>query len=271
MLEDDTIRQYSLCGDPADRSLYQVAVLREPNGRGGSAAVHDQLQIGDVVQVGGPRNHFPLVPHSSYLFIAGGIGITPMMPMMRAANAAGADWSLIFGGRKQSGMAFAELLSQKYPGRVTLRPQDEYGLLDLAGALDAVDPDTLVYSCGPEPLLHALEKQCRDRGVSLHVERFAPKLVESTQGDTSFDVILDHSGKVITVPQSESVLDTLLREGVDIEFSCKEGTCGTCETAVLEGVPDHRDSILTEDEQAANDCMMVCVSRSRSERLVLDL
>lgn len=271
VLDEDTIRQYSLCGDPAESDHYRIAVLREPNGRGGSAAVHDRLQAGDVVDVKGPRNHFPLVSQTSYLFIAGGIGITPMIPMMSTVDARGADWSLLYGGRTAAGMAFAQSLSQRYPGRVTLRPQDEHGLLDLADALDSMAPGTSVYCCGPEPLLSALENLCHERDVELHLERFAPKVIESSGADTSFDVVLEQSGETITVAESESILDALLRAGVDADFSCREGTCGTCEVAVLDGVPDHRDSVLTEDEQAENDCMMVCVSRSCSKKLVIDL
>ncbi len=271
VLDDDTIRQYSLCGDPADRDHFRVAVLREPNGRGGSATVHDTLKVGDILDVKGPRNHFPLVEHSSYMFVAGGIGITPMMTMLRAVDARGADWTLLYGGRTRSGMAFADALDEQFPGRVALRPQDEYGLLDLAGALDALAPGTLVYCCGPEPLLLALEGLCHEKNIELHLERFAPKVIETDGADTAFEVVLEQSGKTITVGASESTLDALLREGVDIDFSCREGTCGTCESGVLDGIPDHRDSVLTEDEQAENDCMMVCVSRSCSKKLVLDL
>jgi ferredoxin-NADP reductase len=273
VLDDDTIRQYSLCGDVGDRSHLRIAVLREADGRGGSRRVHESVEVGDIIDVKGPRNHFPLVESSAYLFVAGGIGITPLIPMIAKAESTDTPWELLFGGRTRPGMAFARTLEERHPDRVRVRPQDEFGLLDLAGALDAVRPGTAVYCCGPEPLLDAIEALCAGRDdIELHVERFTPKArVDTDTAGTTFEVVLGAGGREITVGEDESVLDALLREGVDADFSCREGTCGTCETGVLEGVPDHRDSVLTPEEQAENNCMMVCVSRSCSKRLVLDL
>ena len=263
-----SVRQYSLCGDPAERSVWRIAVLREPEGRGGSAHVHDVLAEGAPVRARGPRNHFPLVPAPSYLFVAGGIGITPIVPMLAAAEAAGADWRLVHGGRTRSSMAFADL-AERHPGRVELRPQDEAGLLDLPGILAGAGS---VYCCGPEPLLAAMERECAERpDVTLHVERFAPKAGADDVPQDAFEVSLAGSGRVVAVPAGRSVLDALDDAGVSVLSSCREGTCGTCETGVLEGVPDHRDSLLTEEERAACDTMMLCVSRSRTPRLVLDL
>ncbi|WP_232330579.1 PDR/VanB family oxidoreductase [Nocardia fusca] len=267
----DVTRQYSLCGDPADRSALRVAVLRESNGRGGSVYVHDKLAVGDLIEVGGPRNNFALAPASSYLFVAGGIGITPLLPMLRTLAERGEPWQLLYGGRSRGSMAFADDLASAYPEQVRLHPQDEYGLLDLATALDDAASGTAVYCCGPEPLLRAIENACRERDrFALHVERFAPKEV-APASTGAFEVELARSGVVVTVGESESVLDALQRSGADVDFSCREGTCGTCEVAVLAGRPEHRDSVLTEDEQAANDAMMICVSRSCTPRLVLDL
>ncbi|NDZ95830.1 oxidoreductase [Streptomyces sp. SID6673] len=269
-VDGDVTRQYSLCGDPADTSGLSVAVLREADGRGGSVYVHDHLEPGDVIEVGGPRNHFELVDAPSYLFVAGGIGITPIIPMMRAAQQRGAEWKLLYGGRSRDSMAFVEELDDLYPGLVAARPQDEFGLLDLAAAVDATPTGSAVYCCGPEPLLSAIEDVCQDLDVSLHVERFAPKALGDLVDDT-FDVELSKSGRTITVGGDESILDALLRNDVDIDFSCREGTCGTCEVAVCGGTPEHRDSVLSADEQEANDAMMVCVSRSRTTRLIIDL
>ncbi|GGL16711.1 PDR/VanB family oxidoreductase [Nocardia jinanensis] len=267
----DITRQYSLCGDPTDRSSLRIAVLRESDGRGGSVFVHDKLEIGDLLEVGGPRNNFGLVEAPSYLFVAGGIGITPLLPMLRLLAEQGKPWRLLYGGRSRGSMAFAADLAAAYPEQVRLNPQDEYGLLDLAAALDAAGADTAVYCCGPEPLLRAIETACRERDhLALHVERFAPKEVSAAPAG-AFEVELARSGAVVTVAESESVLDALQRGGAEVDFSCREGTCGTCEVAVLSGRPEHRDSVLTEDEQAANDAMMICVSRSRTPRLVLDL
>ncbi|MBC9724323.1 PDR/VanB family oxidoreductase [Streptomyces sp. TRM68367] len=268
VLGPDLERQYSLCGDPADRSAWRIAVLREPDGRGGSAHVHDHLGEGDKVRVRGPRNHFRLEPAPRYRFVAGGIGITPVLPMLAAAEAAGAEWTLLYGGRTRTSMAFTEELG-RYGDRVTIAPQDERGLLDLASVLDRPPDGTLVYCCGPGPLLDAVEERC-PAGI-LHVERFQPKERQQTGDDTEFEVELAQSGKTLTVPADVSVLDAVRGAGVEVLYSCTEGTCGTCETDVLEGEPDHRDSVLTDEERAAGETMLICVSRCRGKRLVLDL
>ncbi|MCX4987339.1 MULTISPECIES: PDR/VanB family oxidoreductase [unclassified Streptomyces] len=267
VLGPDLERQFSLCGDPADRRAWRIAVLREPDGRGGSAYVHEQLGDGDLVRVRGPRNHFALAPAPRYRFVAGGIGITPILPMLAAAEAAGAEWSLLYGGRTRGSMAFTGELG-RFGDRVTLAPQDETGLLDLAPVLDEVPEGTLVYCCGPGPLLDAVEERC-PAGL-LHVERFRPKPQEAG-GEREFEVVLDRSGRTLTVAPGVSVLDTVRAAGVEVLFSCTEGTCGTCETDVLEGTPDHRDSVLTDEEREAGGTMLICVSRCRGKSLVLDL
>ncbi|MEU6305495.1 PDR/VanB family oxidoreductase [Streptomyces chartreusis] len=267
VLGPDLERQYSLCGDPADRTAWRIAVLREPEGRGGSAHVHEQLGRGDKIRVRGPRNHFRLEPAPRYRFIAGGIGITPILPMLAAAEAAGAEWTLLYGGRSRRSMAFGGEL-EHYGDRVTVAPQDESGLLDLASALGDLPDGTLVYSCGPGPLLDAVEELC-PAGV-LHVERFQPK--EQLGGEeAAFEVELAQSGRTLTVAPGVSVLDTVRAAGVEVLYSCTEGTCGTCETDVLGGTPDHRDSVLTREERESGETMMICVSRCRGKRLVLDL
>jgi ferredoxin-NADP reductase len=267
VLGPDLERQYSLCGDPADRAAWRIAVLREPDGRGGSAYVHEQVRQGAKVRVRGPRNHFRLEPSPRYRFVAGGIGITPLLPMLAAAEAAGAEWTLLYGGRTRDSMAFTEELG-RYGDRVTIAPQDETGLLDLGFVFDGLPDGTLVYCCGPGPLLDAVEQRC-PAGL-LHVERFTPK-AQQIGADTEFEVVLAQSGHTLTVPAGTSVLDTVRGAGVEVLYSCTEGTCGTCETDVLEGTPDHRDSVLTDEERAAGETMMICVSRCRGKRLVLDL
>jgi ferredoxin-NADP reductase len=269
-------RQYSLCGDPADHTAYRLGVLRDADGRGSSRFVHDRLAVGDAVRVRGPRNNFPVHPSPRYLFLAGGIGITPLLPMIRAAEAAGADWRLVYGGRRRASMAFLDELAQ-YGERVSVRPQDETGLLDLDSLLGTPEADTLVYCCGPEALLAAVEQRCAagtpggwPRG-SLHVERFAPRPQDGTAPDEAFEVVLQRSDVTVTVPPDRSILSVVEEAGVGVLSSCAEGTCGTCETAVLAGTPDHRDSVLSDEEREANDCMMICVSRARTDRLVLDL
>jgi ferredoxin-NADP reductase len=271
VLRPDLTRQYSLCGDPADRSALHVAVQCERAGRGGSLWVHERLTAGASVRVRGPRNNFPLVHSERYLFLAGGIGITPIRPMVAAVDAAGADWRLVFGGRTRAAMAFADELADRYGDRVSLRPQDEAGLLDLDALLGEPAAGTLVYCCGPESLIDAVERRCRAWPPGgLHVERFAAAAAER-DGGGAFEVELTLSGLTVTVPAGTSVLQAVEEAGVRVLSSCREGTCGTCETPVLGGVPDHRDSLLTDAERAANDTILICVSRARTPRLVLEL
>ncbi|MET9514874.1 PDR/VanB family oxidoreductase [Streptomyces sp. NPDC002994] len=272
LLGPGLVRQYSLCSDPADRSRWHVAVLYEPDSRGGSQWVHERLHEGAEVRVRGPRNHFALEPSPRYLFIAGGIGITPVLPMVAEAQRQGAEWQLAYGGRSRRTMAFREHLEAAYGERVSVRPQEEFGVLDLDALLAGPERDTLVYCCGPEGLLKAVEQRCRDwpSGV-LHVERFAPKDLGPQGQDEAFEVELARSGITVSVPPDKSVLQAVEDAGVQVLSSCQEGTCGTCETAVLDGVVDHRDSLLTPAEQAADDTMFICVSRAACPRLVLDL
>jgi ferredoxin-NADP reductase len=272
VLSDDLVRQYSLCNSPSEPGVWRVGVLRALDSRGGSEKVHDVLRPGSTVRVRGPRNHFPLVASPRYLFIAGGIGITPMLPMIAEADAAGADWRLLYGGRERASMAFLDELA-RYGDRVTIVPQDEQGVLDLESLLGTPQPDTLVYCCGPEGLLAAVEKFCEKwQPGSLHLERFAAKPQEPATGaDSEFELVLQRSGLTLQVPPDKSVLTVIREAGVSVLASCLEGVCGTCETEVIEGDVDHRDSVLNEEERASNEYMMVCVSRCQSPRLVLDL
>ncbi|PWK48194.1 PDR/VanB family oxidoreductase [Actinoplanes xinjiangensis] len=258
-------RQYSLCGDPADRSVWRIAVRREEPGRGGSQHVHDRLSERDLIEVGEPRNHFPLLPAPRYLFLAGGIGITPILPMLAAAEA---PWELHYAGRTAASMPFRDELPADR--RVTLHPEDECGRIDLDALLSRHEPGTLVYCCGPEGMLRAVEEGCaRWPGRPLRLERFTPAPAEGP--DEAFEVELARSGRTLTVPAGRSILDVVEAAGVGVLSSCREGTCGTCETTVLAGAVDHRDTLLTAEERAADDTMFLCVSRSRGPRLVLDL
>ncbi|WP_244206606.1 PDR/VanB family oxidoreductase [Streptomyces swartbergensis] len=264
-------RQYSLCGDPADRHTFRLGVLRDPNGSGGSLHVHDQLKEGDTVRIRGPRNNFPLVEAERYLFIAGGIGITPILAMLRAAEAAGAGWQLVYGGRQRVSMAFLDELAG-YGDRVTVWPQDEKGFIDLDGLLGVPQPDTKVYCCGPEPLLAAVEQKCAAwPREALHVERFVAKPLSEPVLNEAFEVHLAQSDLTLSVSPDRSILAAVEEAGIGVLSSCQEGTCGTCETTVLEGEPDHRDSVLDSAAREAGDRMMICVSRSCTKRLVLDL
>lgn len=271
VLPNGVVRQYSLCGDRWDAHTYRVGVLREADGRGGSAYIHDELQPGALVAVGGPRNNFHLVPSGRYLFIAGGIGITPLLFMVRQADMVGADWHLLYGGRTRASMGFLDEL-EKYGDRVQVCPQDTDGLLDLPGALERHGTQARVYVCGPSPLLDAVEalSAAWPSGV-LRTERFVAKEQAAPARDVAFEVELVRSGLSVTVTPNSSILDAVRSAGVQVLSSCREGTCGTCEAGVLAGRPDHRDSILDDAERAANDCMFVCVSRSCGDRLALDL
>jgi ferredoxin-NADP reductase len=278
LLGPDLVRQYSLCGDPAERRVLRVAVLDVPGGRGGSRFVHERLAEGSTVRLRGPRNSFPFLPARRYVFVAGGIGITPLLPMVRAAHAAGADWRLVYGGRTRAAMAFGAGLARAHGDRVALLPQDEVGLLDLDTLPADPGEDTLVYCCGPEPLIAAVEARAAAwPSGTLRVERFAPREADPAEGpgtgpgDGAFDVELAETGLTVRVPEDRSVLEAVEDAGVQVLSSCREGTCGTCETPVLDGVPDHRDSLLTDEERASGEMMMICVSRARTPRLVLEL
>jgi ferredoxin-NADP reductase len=275
LLTEGLVRQYSLCGDPRDPKVWRVGVLLDPQSRGGSRHVHEHLAEGTTVRVRGPRNHFRLVDSPNYLFIAGGIGITPILAMIGSAQRAGSDWTLIYLGRKQTTMAFAGELSDAYADRVTLWPSDKKGQFDLDAALKEPADHTLVYSCGPETLLSAVEQCCgRWPEGSLHIERFAakaPPAERPVEALESFHVVCQRSGQTVEVSADTSILEALEDADIPIMSSCLEGICGTCEATVLEGVPDHRDSMLTDAERASGNVILTCVSRSRSEKLVLDL
>lgn len=278
LLPSGLIRQYSLCGDPEDRMAYRIGVLREENGRGGSRELHDTPLVGRELGYRGPRNHFQLVDSPRYLFLAGGIGITPILAMAREVGRRGLPWRLIYGGRSRCTMAFVDELLALPHGQVDVLPQDECGLLPLDEVLAQEPPETVVYCCGPEPMIRAVEEACGrllSAGV-LHTERFsassvAQDLDRDSGGAEAFEVELRRSGAVLPVGPDQTLIEVVREVVPDVLSSCEEGFCGACETTVLEGVPEHRDTILTDEERARSETMMICVGRSRSRRLVLDL
>jgi len=272
VLDEGLTRQYSLCGALRDRTSFRIGVLRAPDSSGGSRFVHDAVKEGSQLRVRGPRNHFALVDAPRYIFVAGGIGITPLLPMIESVQQRGAPWTLAYGGRQRESMAFLDELAQ-HGDRVQVWPQDEEGLLDLPAILGDPRPDTLVYCCGPEQLLAAVESQCAlwPPGA-LHVERFAPKPAGlAATADSPFELVLQRSGITTVVPADQTILEVVERAGISLLSSCRIGTCGTCEQEVIAGDIDHRDSVLTPEDREAGEYMMICVSRCRSERLVLDL
>ncbi|KQS68747.1 PDR/VanB family oxidoreductase [Modestobacter sp. Leaf380] len=265
-------RQYSLCGDLTDRTRWRVAVLREDAGRGGSVAVHERVEVGQRLRVRGPRNHFPFDPAAGarHHLVAGGIGITPLRSMAAAAEEAGADWTLDYAGRSRSTMAFADELAAAHPGRVRVLAADEGGRLDV-GSLAALPAGAQVHVCGPARLIDAVVEAGAALGLTVHAERFEAVEFGAPVWDGPFEVELALSGTTVTVEPGQTVLEAVEAEDVLVLSSCREGTCGTCETPVLEGDVEHRDSILSDGERASNTVMMVCVSRAAGPRLVLDL
>jgi ferredoxin-NADP reductase len=263
-------RQYSLCGDVSDRDSLQIAVQREADGRGGSRYFVDTFDSGSPLEITALRNNFALVRAKAYTFIAGGIGITPFLPMIQELSALGAPWKLFYGGRALETMAFAEILRSNYAGKVMLVPQDTAGLLDLNAILAEYVDKGVVYCCGPESLIASVEKEC-GAGRELHIERFSPREDHHPAQDLAFEVEVGSTGQRLMVPVGVTIVEVLEDAGVEFEVSCEEGTCGTCQTRVLSGVPDHRDSVLSADEQDSGASMMICVSRSRTRVIVLDI
>lgn len=270
LLPDGDSRQYSLIGDVA-AATWRIGILREEGGRGGSRWLHDEVAVGDELRVAGPRNHFEFEPlkGTRCLFVAGGIGITPLSSMVATAERAGVEWELHYAGRSRTTMALAAELESMHPGRVHLYPADEGHRLDLTSLYADLPPFTISYCCGPARLNDAVEVAARGRQLKL--ERFVARELGDPVRSEPFEVELAWSGTVLTVPPERSVLEVVEESGTLVLSSCQTGTCGTCETRVLDGEVDHRDSILTPDEQAANDVMYVCVSRSTGPRLVLEL
>ncbi|MBK3577236.1 oxidoreductase [Streptomyces sp. MBT65] len=270
-------RAYSLCGDVADTETWTVAVHRAPDGRGGSQEIHETALVGRELEVRGPVNRFPLVPAPGYLLLAGGIGVTPLLPMARELTARGLPWRLVLGARDRSRLVYAEELVRLGGDRVLLVPQDEAGLPDLAAELAATPPTHVVYACGPQPMLDAVTALCRttDPARSPHLERFtaAEEAASDQLGAPSgeFEVVLARSGVRLTVPADRSVLDVVRGKFPDVPYSCEEGYCGTCETPVTAGLPDHRDTVIEPSERPTATTMMICVSRCLSPVLELDL
>lgn len=265
-------RSYSLSNSPKERHRYVVGVLNDKNSRGGSRYVHEQLRVGSVIQISAPRNNFPVDESAAHsVLIAGGIGITPMYCMLGHLRGLGKSVEMLYCARSRAEAAFAdELLSQ--PGVASHFDTEKGAPPDLKAFLASKPKDAHFYCCGPTPMLDAFEKFCEELGIeNVHIERFsAAENVETVQGD-DYVVELATSGKTITVPAGKSLLDAILDTGVHVDYSCREGVCGACETKVIDGVPEHRDAVLTKKERESNKTMMVCVSGCKGKRLVLDL
>jgi ferredoxin-NADP reductase len=264
-LPSGRLRQYSLCGRPGDREHYRIAVRRIADGAGGSAELH-ALQPGARLTLRGPRNAFPFIEVDRYLFVAGGIGITPLLPMLRSAVARGADWTFVHTGRTRDSMPFLAELAALDPARVHIWPDDEYGAPDPKKIVDLAPPGAAVYACGPPPMIEAIRSEIpSERVSSLHYERFSPAPVV---GGRSFEVVLARSGHVVPVASDETALAAIRRVLPDVAYSCQQGFCGTCPAVLLGGDVEHRDRCLTQEQRTAR--MAICVSRGHG-RVTLDL
>jgi ferredoxin-NADP reductase len=266
-LPDGMKRQYSLCGDPADRSQYSIAVLESPDSRGGSRYVHNNLKAGMTIDVSGPHNHFELEASSEYLFIAGGIGITPIKAMIESLPNR-RQWRLLYAGRSRATMAYANELQKMFGDRVIVHADDEHGGRADLDALHA-GFNGHVYVCGPEPLLEALIS--RVPAERLHYERFSAVDRSDDAIVEAFDVTLSRSNVTITVGKDQSLLEALNENGGALISSCGEGVCGTCEVRVLKGQPVHLDSVMSDEDKDAIGVMYPCVSRGTGSTLVLDI
>lgn len=275
-LPNGMVRNYSLSNASDEHHRYVLGVLRDRASRGGSRCVHEQLRIGMQLPITAPSNNFPLHEGANHsVLIAGGIGITPILSMARRLKALSASFEVMYFARARQGAAFVSELEALGMPLLFHFDNERNGPPDLKALLSKRSPDaeTHYYACGPAVMLDAFEKNCQALGhVNAHIERFAPvEVAASSDAKTTYNVELARSGRNITVTPEKSLLDTLLAAGVKVEHSCCEGVCGTCETAVLAGEPDHRDSVLSAKEQASNKVMMVCVSGCKSASLTLDL
>lgn len=270
-LPNGITRQYSVINATSATTSYVIGIKLDPESRGGSRHVFDELKAGQVLAISQPRNHFALAPDASHhVLIAGGIGITPIYSMVRKLRSDGASFELHYAARTRSQLAFLDDLAEAPYSHIHCDDEHEGVLLDLAGIVSQAPEGSHFYCCGPTPMMDAFS--AATEGIPsgrIHLEHFSPVAEADTSG--GYIVEIASSGQQIPIPEGKSILETLREKGFDLPSSCEEGVCGTCETRVIDGVPEHRDSVLLEEERAANNTMMICCSGSRSDRLLLDL
>lgn len=273
-LPNGLVRHYSLCNDPCERTRYRIGVALARNSRGGSRFIHQYVRVGTTLAVTGPRNNFPLdSSDGECVFIAGGIGITPIMAMIRECESHGRSWRLFYCNRTRLRAAFYEDLLEIAAGRCQFHFDDELGgrFFDVPAALADLSLDSHVYCCGPVPLMEAVKAASTHRpGANVHFEWFSAPEMEPVP-EKPFRVVVRSTGACYEVPAGKTILQVLEDNGAGVPAACCEGLCATCRTGVVEGIPEHRDFVLSQAERDANDQMMICVSRSRSDVLVLDL
>jgi ferredoxin-NADP reductase len=271
-LPNGIVRQYSLVNEPNVRDRYLICVKNDPNGRGGSRFMHEQLRVGTKIDVGAVRNNFPLAANArATLLIAGGIGVTPIVPMAEHLAIEGRPAEVVYAVKSRADLAFLGRL-ETAASRLTVHVDEEAGtFLDVSAVVAAASNGTHLYCCGPAPMLDAFLAATAEHPADyVHLERFAAAAPPILAGG-AFRVELARSGCVLTIAENESILAALRTAGISAASSCEEGICGTCEVRVLSGIPDHRDAILSDAERQANRSMMICCSRSIGEHLVLDL
>ncbi|QRQ86359.1 PDR/VanB family oxidoreductase [Cupriavidus oxalaticus] len=268
------VRQYSLCGLPGETAQYSIAVKHERGGRGGSASLHGNVEVGSALGISPPRNHFPLADDALHtILVAGGIGITPILAMIATLEQAGKSWELHYCARSERHAAYHAQLRERHPGKITEYFSEEpiFPIQDVVGKMAASWLNIHLYCCGPAGLMHAVQASTPEAASQrVHFEWFAAPQDDGKPNEP-FEIEIASSGKVFPVSAEETALEVLRAHGIDIGSSCEEGVCGTCEVHVLSGCIEHRDVLLSEAERAGNKCMMTCVSRGRRERIVLDL
>jgi ferredoxin-NADP reductase len=276
-LSNGMVRSYSLSNDPKESHRYVLGVLKDPQSRGGSSHLHQHWRIGQTLEISAPRNHFELnlaeaVAHT--VLVAGGIGITPLLSMARTLQGLGRSYEMIYCGKRREAMAFLDDIQGLVPN-LHVHADDEQGAFPDLPALfkqRGWSESTHLYACGPGPFLDAFLSACDQVGLAhAHIERFSAQPVKASEdAQSTYELVLQRSGQTLTVEPNQRLLDAIRLAGVEVITSCEEGICGSCETRVLSGEPDHRDSVLTAAERASNQVMMVCVSGCKSPRLVLD-
>jgi len=270
-LPNGLTRQYSLIEAEPDPASYTVGIKRDPASRGGSRYIHDELRVGKTLKISAPRNNFPLVENAGHvLLFAGGIGITPIWCMVQRLAKLGRPWTLHYACRSRADMAFLKALEAMTSSKFHFDEESGGKFLDVAAIVAGAPKDAHLYCCGPTPMLQAFESATANwPREQIHIEYFTPKQEAAKSG--GFTVELARSGKEFIIPEGKTILQVLLDAGVDVDYSCELGICGACEQRVISGEPEHRDAILTEEEQASNTKVMICCAGCKSERLVLDL
>jgi tetrachlorobenzoquinone reductase len=275
-LPNGLIRNYSLIVAAPEPGTYTFGIKRDPASRGGSRYIHDELRVGKTVRISAPRNNFPLKEDASHvILLAGGIGITPIWCMVQRLAELGRSWQLYYSCRSRADMAFLETLEgmrlgSSAPSQFHFDDENAGKFIDIAAIVAQAPKDAHLYCCGPTPMLNAFEAATKDwPRAQIHIEYFTPRAEPAKKG--GFTVELARSHQEFFIPEGRTILEVLLDEGVDVDYSCELGICGACEQRVISGVPEHRDAILTEEEQAENSRIMICCAGCKSDRLVLDL